>query len=67
VHSITFDGKTIKNPFTFTLGDLADGSIPGRFEGERYSGTFTFTPVEGNCVSQPVTKGRVHLDGVLRH
>jgi hypothetical protein len=66
VHSLTLDGKTIRNTFTFDFGGISGGLVSGRFSGERYSGTFTFTPIDGDCVSSPVTKGNVKLDGVLR-
>lgn len=50
------------NRFTFTDGILAAGGlISGRFEGERFSGTFEITPTEGDCVTAPVT--RVWLKG----
>ena len=64
--SYTFDGKTVKDTFTFEFGGIAGGIVTGTYEGERYSGTFTATPIEGDCVSAPATKARVQLDGVLK-
>ncbi len=66
VHSITVDGKTIKNTFTFDFGGISAGLVSGTFTGERYSGTFTVTPTDGDCVSSPITKAKVTLDGILR-
>lgn len=63
---MTLDGRAIRNTFTFDAGGLANGVISGRFDGERFSGTFTVTPTEGDCVSQPITNGKVKLEGVLR-
>jgi len=66
VHTIVVDGTTIRNTFTFEFGGISGGLVSGKFAGERYSGTFTFTPSDGDCVSSPVTKGHVKLDGILR-
>jgi hypothetical protein len=65
VNSFTIDGKTVKNTFTMEFGGISGGFVTGRFEGDRMSGTFTFTPIEGDCVSQPATSGRVQIDGLL--
>ena len=64
VHSFTIDGKTIKNTFTMEIGKISDRH---RFEGERYSGTFIVTPVEGDCVTKPATSVRVQIDGLLNN
>jgi hypothetical protein len=66
VFSYTFDGKTIKDTFTFNVGGISGGYITGTFEGERYSGGFTFTPTEGNCVTAPVTKADIKTDGKMK-
>lgn len=65
VFSYTFGGKTVKDTLTFDFGKISGGVVSGTFKGERYSGTLTSTPIEGNCASEPVTKTRVQLDGVL--
>jgi hypothetical protein len=67
VHSFTIDGKTIKNTFTMEFGGISGGLSSGRFEGDRLSGTFTFAPVEGDCVTKPATSVRVHIDGLLKY
>lgn len=64
VHSFTIDGKVIKNSFTMEIGQISDGH---RFEGERLSGTFTVTPIEGDCVTKPTTSVRVQIDGLLNN
>lgn len=50
--------KKMTNNFTFTY-HREEGLISGSFEGDRYSGGLTGTPLEGDCVSKPVTK--IHL------
>ena len=65
VNSFTLDGETIKNTFTMDFGGISSGLVTGRFQGERMSGTFTFTPTEGDCLKNPATKGRVRIDGTL--
>jgi len=67
VISFTIDGKTIKNAFTMEFGGISGGLITGRFKGDRMSGTFTFTPVEGDCVTKPASSGRVQIDGLLKN
>jgi hypothetical protein len=66
VHSFTIDGNTIKNTFTMEIGKISDSPTGGRFEGDRLSGTFTVTPVEGDCVTKPATSVRVQIDGLLK-
>jgi hypothetical protein len=66
IHYITLDGKTIRNTFTTSFGQMSDGVVSGRFEGERYSGTFTVTPIEGDCTSRPMTRIKAQIDGLLR-
>ncbi len=65
VQSITVNEKTIKNTVTIDFGGISSGFLSGTFDGERYSGTFTYTPTEGDCFTQPNTKGTVRLDGTL--
>jgi len=65
----TADGtETIKSPFTAEWGEISTrggGVVAGRFEGERYSGTLELTPTDGDCLSRPMTKGRVIGEGIL--
>ena len=68
----TGDGPVpVRNVITFTYqpvpgpsGSLALAS--GRFHGERFSGTFDVTLVEGDCVTSPVTRVRLEGRGMLR-
>ena len=36
-----------------------------RPDGDKFTGTFEFTVLEGDCVSKPVTKVRVFGEGIL--
>ncbi|MGH9039348.1 MAG: hypothetical protein ACRDZ3_03870 [Acidimicrobiia bacterium] len=65
VQSLTTDGESAKNTITFEFGGLKGGLVNGTFEGEHFSGTFVFTPTEGDCVTSPATKGNVTLDGTM--
>lgn len=67
VHSFTFQGgENVKNTATFTFGGLSGGFLNGTIEGERLSGTFRFTPTEGDCFTTPVTKGSARIEGTLK-
>ncbi len=57
---ITFAYQPVPGPG----GSLALAS--GRFEGERFSGTFDVTLIEGDCVTRPVTRVRLDGRGMLR-
>jgi len=65
VFSYTYGSKTVKDTLTFDFGRISHGVISGRYVGEHYSGTFTSTPVEGDCVTEPATKAVVKLDGTI--
>lgn len=43
----------------FTFGAIEDGKMSGAFGGGSYEGKYTFTATEGNCVSGPVTRGKL--------
>jgi hypothetical protein len=66
VFSYTYGGKTIKDTLTFDFGGISGGVVSGRIFGEHYSGTFTSTPTEGDCVTAPVTKADVKTDGIIK-
>ena len=66
VFSYTYGGKTYKDTLTFDYGKIEGGFLSGRIFGERYTGTFTFTATEGDCVSAPVTKANVTTDGKMK-
>jgi hypothetical protein len=59
--------EKIDSPFTATFGRLSNknGFFGGEFKGSRFSGSFKIQPLEGDCVSRPVTKARVDFDGVF--
>lgn len=47
--------------FILSYGDLSTrgGVVSGQFQGDGFRGTVDVTPLEGNCVVEPVTKIRV--------
>lgn len=61
----TTDGDLeLTAPYTFTIGDLTTnpGFVSGEFSGDGVRGTFKVTPLEGDCVTKPITRVRVHAD-----
>lgn len=65
----TADGpEHLIGEYTFTAGDppkKGDGVISGEFKGEKFSGTVELMPMEGDCVTAPITKVRAVGEGVL--
>lgn len=60
----TKDGpKVFRNVFTITYGGLQNGLISGTFRGDYFSGTFTFRPLDGDCVTAPMTKVEARFRG----
>ena len=55
--------KTFRNIFTMEFGGISGGIVSGTFEGDYFSGTFSFKPLEGDCVTSPVTKADVAFKG----
>ena len=52
------DGKEVTDDdVEYTYGPFQGGAIGGSFKGSRSSGTFEVTPIEGDCVSKPLSKG----------
>jgi hypothetical protein len=49
--------------FTFQYFAITDGVISGVFQGDYFSGTFQLKPLEGDCVSSPVTKAELTFQG----
>ena len=71
VQSFTVPGPGGDTPVTNAIRFVfravsADGVMAGRFEGERFSGRFTITPLDGDCVTRPVTRVRLRGQGHLR-
>jgi hypothetical protein len=50
------DGSTVTDDVEFIYGPLEGGVVGGSFKGARASGTFEVTPIDGDCVSKPITK-----------
>ena len=66
----TADGpQQINSEFTAVFGKLSNegGVVGGEFTGTRFSGTFKFTVVEGDCVTSPVTRVRLTGEGLIHH
>jgi hypothetical protein len=68
VHNITLGSQKTASNFTFTYGELSTkgGVVSGKFDGDRFTGTFEFTPTEGDCFTKPMSKAHVEGEGVLR-
>lgn len=60
--------ETVVSEFTFTFGKRVPthgGLAAGEFKGTHFTGTFEFTPTEGDCITKPVTKARVVGEGII--
>lgn len=60
---------TYKDVFTYRFGEVAvgrRGPAVGTFKGQRLSGTFNLSVIEGDCLTKPVTKARVSAEGIFR-
>ena len=66
VASFTLNGANVRDTYTIVFPGMNKGTLQGTFDGERYSGTWTFTPTEGDCVTKPMTKGTLKVDGTLK-
>jgi hypothetical protein len=60
----TADGvERVVSTFVAEYGPLqGGGAYGGTFTGERMYGKFTVTAIEGDCVTKPITKVRLHCD-----
>lgn len=61
--------QTVVSRYTYIAGDrlpTKGGVAAGSFKGSHFTGTFEFTPLEGDCVTAPVTRVRVFGEGILR-
>jgi hypothetical protein len=59
----TNDGTMVlTGPYTYTYGDYSanPGYVSGKFSGNGVHGTFKVRPLEGDCITKPIT--RVHVD-----
>jgi hypothetical protein len=60
----TKDGtKTFRVIFTVKFGGIAGSLVSGTFDGDYYSGSFTFRPLQGDCINSPVTKAELKFKG----
>jgi hypothetical protein len=58
--------QVVTDGYALTYGQTSSkGVVSGAFEGERYSGTFDLHPLEGDCVTRPITKVLVTGEGFL--
>lgn len=59
--------QKIASEFTVTFGKLSHegGLFHGEFTGTRFTGTFEFMALEGDCVTAPVTKALVKGKAVI--
>jgi hypothetical protein len=64
-HTVTTaDGpQSFDAVFTFQYLAISNGLISGNFQGDYFSGTFQLKPLEGDCVSSPVTKAELTFRG----
>jgi hypothetical protein len=55
-------GMVLTGAYTFTYGDYTanPGYVSGKFSGDGVRGTFKVRPLEGDCITKPIT--RVHVD-----
>ena len=64
----TKDGpQVVDSQYTYTAAKPSNGSpFKGQFTGSRFTGTFEFRPLQGDCVSSPITKIEVTAKGIIR-
>jgi hypothetical protein len=64
----TADGpQQVNSEFKATYGKLSNqgGLFHGEFTGTRFTGTFEFRVLEGDCVTAPVTRAEVKGHGII--
>ena len=66
VQSYTLDGANVRDTYTIVFPGMSQGTVQGTFDGERFSGTWTFSPTEGDCVTKPMSKGTLKVEGILK-
>ena len=58
--------QVVESEYSYFAAKPANGSpLRGQFTGSRFTGTFELTPLEGDCVSAPITKVELQLQGVI--
>lgn len=66
----TADGaQKVDSAFIAVFGKMSNknGPLGGEFKGTRFSGSFTIEPLEGDCISRPVTKAKINFEGILHN
>jgi hypothetical protein len=65
VHSVpTAEGEMeFTNHFTASFKPLSDGVMAGSFKGDHFSGRFTLRPLEGDCITSPLTLFEGYWEG----
>jgi len=59
--------QEITNDHTATYGPLKGGGVMGgEFTGPYFSGTFQARPIQGDCLSAPLTKVHFTIKGTLK-
>lgn len=63
----TRDGvQEIESRYSYTAGKKSNGGpFRGEFKGTRFTGSFTFRVLEGDCVTKPVTKVELDVEGII--
>lgn len=58
--------ETVRSHFEYTAAKPSNGSpLRGQFTGTRFSGTFDLRPLEGDCLTAPITKVEITAEGLL--
>lgn len=66
VSSFTMNNVNVKDSATIKFAGMSQGTTSGKFEGERLSGSYTYTPIDGDCFNKPLTKGTVRAEAILK-
>lgn len=64
----TADGMvTVVSEYTYVVDrpSTQGAVLSARFEGTRYSGNLEITPIEGDCITAPITKVKGFGEGIL--
>ena len=58
--------QVVESRYSYFAAKPSNGwPLRGQFTGSRFTGTFELTPLQGDCVSAPITKVELQLQGVL--
>jgi hypothetical protein len=58
-------GGEVTDEVEILYGPFQGGVIGGSFKGARTSGTFEVTPIEGDCVTKPITKAHASFKNIV--